>query len=474
MRYTTLLILSTLLILPACREEKQNETLAQAPTEQSVETHNNAADAKVLDIQKVISPMGLTAWLVEDKSLPVISLKFSFRGTGSSQDTNETQGLVQLLSNTMDEGAGEIQSQEFQKALSDNSITLYFNSGRDNFGGQLKTLTRHQDKAFELLTLALTKPRFDEAPVERMRQSNLGRIRSSMGDADWIAARIFNDKAFEGHPYANNSGGTLSSLQNISADELKTYAKNNLTRDKLTIAVTGNITSSELAPIIDKIFGQLPVSSDLNSVAKLNVQNNGQTYLFEKDIPQTIIKIALNSIDKTDADYPTLQVLNHIFGAGGFGSKLMEEAREKRGLTYGIYSQLFSLDNMNSVIISTSTKNESVAEMLEIINQEMDKISTTAITEQELKNAKDYITGSMPLSLTSTDRVSSILLSLQLNNREIDYLDSFKEKIGNVTKEDVQRVAQRVFKSDNLITVLVGKPQNISNIIKVEGLPNVE
>lgn len=432
------------------------------------------AKDKVLNIQEVTSPNNIKAWLVEDHSLPIIAISFAFKDAGAVQNSPDKQGVSQLLSNTMDEGAGDLSSQEFQKALTDHSITLYFNSNRDNFGGQLKTLSRHKEKAFELLKLALTETRFDQEPFERMRQSNISRVKSSMGDPEWISARIFNDIAFSGHPYAQNSGGTLTSLNNITIEDLKNHKNNWLTKDRLVIGVMGDITKEELSNILDGVFGNLPATGKENNIQKFNLQNTAKTFIYDKDIPQTIISSAVPSLDKNDLDYITLQVLNYIYGGGGFGSRLMEEAREKKGLTYGIYSSLMSEDYTNYINISTSTQNNSTKEVLDIIKNEMVKITNYPVGADELKDAQSYITGSMPLSMTSTDKVANILLNLQLDDRDISYLDKFKTGINNVTVQDVQRVAKRVFKPDNLLTILVGKPENIEKFENIEKLKNVE
>lgn len=432
------------------------------------------AKEKVLNIQEVKSPGGITAWLVEDKSLPVISLKFSFKGAGAVHDGKDKQGIARLLSNTMDEGAGELKSQEFQKALSDHSITLYFNSGRDNFGGQLKTLSRHKEKAFELLTLALTKPRFDPEPVERMRQANITRIRSSMGDPDWIAARLFNDIAFEGHPYALNSGGTLTTLQNITTKDLKQHVKNWLTKDRLLVGVTGDIDVKELAAVLDQIFGTLPATGKQETVEDHTIQNAGKIFHYKNDIPQTILSMALPSFDHNDPDYYALRVMNYIFGGAGFGSRLMEEAREKRGLTYGIYSSLLSQEHLNAFTISTSTKNETAKEMVTLVETEIERMVNTPVQVEKLADAKSYITGSMPLSLTSTDKISSILLGLQLHERPIDYLDHFADKINAITVSDIQKVAKRILKKDKITTIMVGQPQGFENLEIIKEIPNVE
>ena len=170
---------------------------------------------------------------VEDHTLPIIALKFAFKDAGSAQETPEKQGLSLLVASTMDEGAGDYDSQAFQKALNDNSISLSFGGSRDSFNGNLTTLTRHKEKAYELLELALNKPRFDQEALERMRASRLTSLRNSMTDPDWIAARIMYDVAFKGHPYALNRGGTFKSLESITTDDLHSFKNNQLSQDRL-------------------------------------------------------------------------------------------------------------------------------------------------------------------------------------------------------------------------------------------------
>jgi len=431
------------------------------------------ASEELLDIKKVTSPSGINAWLVEDHKLPIISIQFSFKGAGSVNLTEDKQGLSQLLSNTLDEGAGEYSSQEFQKKLSDKSISLSFNSGRDNFGGTLKFLAREKKSAVELLNLALNEPRFDKEPVQRMVDANINRIKSSQGNPNWINARLYNDRAYEGHPYAFNSGGTIISLQNITPQDLKDFKNSHLTKDRLVIGASGDITAEDLGVLIDTIFGSLPDTTPPSKIKQLTLQNLGKTYVYKRDIPQSIITIGLDSIDELHPDYYTLQILNHIFGASGFGSRLMSEAREKRGLTYGIYSSTTNNEYLDALTISTSTQNETVAEMLQIIKDEMKKIKTDDLT-QDIKKAKDYIIGSLPLSFTNNDSIASILLSLQLRNRDINYLNQYHEKIMTVSAEDVSRLAEELLTPEKMITIITGTPKNLENTLLITEVPNVE
>lgn len=432
------------------------------------------AAERFLPIQEVKTPSGITIWLVEDHSLPVIATKFLFVESGTTLDPQEKQGLARMLSNTMDEGAGDLDSQAFQQALNDHSITLAFNAARDGFGGELKTLTRQKDKAFELLGLALNSPRFDKEAVDRMRDSNLTRLRSSMTEPEWMSARLVNDRIYDGHPYSKNSGGTLSSLKTITPEDLRKFQKSYLTRDRLLVTVTGDITPEDVSAQVDRVFSTLPEKAPASETKDTDIMNQGKVYLFEQNIPQTLIEVVLPGFGREDPDYFALQILNHVYGGGGFGSRLMDDIREKRGLTYGIYSNVATFRHSKSISISTSTKNESAAEVLRMIKQSMTKMQSHPVSEKELKDAKSYIIGSMPLALSSTTAIAGMMLGIREDELPSDYLDTLSAKIEAVTLEDLQRVAKRVLDPEKTVVIMVGKPQNIENAERVEILPNVE
>ncbi|MAE50786.1 MAG: peptidase M16 [Micavibrio sp.] len=429
---------------------------------------------KVLDIKEVKSESGITAWLVEDHSIPVISLQFAFKGAGSVQDPEGKQGLARLLSNTMDEGAGDLPSEAFQKELRDLSISLSFGSSRDNFSGTVKTLTQNKDRAFELMRLALSQPRFDEEPVARMRAANQSRIRSSLADPGWIAARIMNDVAYDGHAYALNSGGTISSLEAITPDDLRHFAKTHLSKDRLRVAASGDITAEELKTTLDQIFSALPDQAPASDIQPLPLQNKGKSYLYTLDIPQTMIEIQQGALPRKDERFHHAQIMNFVLGSSGFGSRLTEEIREKRGLTYGIYSYFSNMDYFDGLAISTSTANKNAGQMLKLVTEQVQKMRSYPITEEELKNAKSYLIGSLPLSLTSTDRIAGLLLSLQMDELGLDYLDRREKAIQNATTEDIFKVSQKILAPENFVTVLVGTPEGVDNTVKIETIPNVE
>ncbi|MCB9989834.1 MAG: insulinase family protein [Rhodospirillales bacterium] len=433
-----------------------------------------AGEGKVLDIKEVKSDAGLTAWLVEDHTLPVIAFKFAFKGAGSSNDPADKQGLTQLLSNTLDEGAGEYDSQRFQKTLNDNNISLSFSKGRDDFYGSVYTLSKHKDTAFTLLKLALTAPRFDEDAVERMRAANLARVRSDLSNPNWKAARIMNDVAFEGHPYALNSGGTISGLNAVTPDDLRQAAKTLLARDNLYVSVVGDIDAQHLKALLDDVFGGLPEKAAVATVPDLVVQNGGQTVLYKEDIPQTIINMMQPGIGREHPDYYKAMVMNFILGGSGFGSRLTEEIREKRGLTYGISTYFYDLAHLKGYAVGTSTKNDSVAELIALTQKEWTRMRDEPVTAEELKNAKSYLIGSLPLSLSSTSQIAGLMSSLQVDGMPIDYLDVRADKIEAVTIEDVQKLAQSLLTPDQMTVIMVGNPEGVTPTKVVDTLPNVE
>lgn len=432
------------------------------------------ATEKFLDIQEVKSEGGITAWLVEDHTLPIIALQFAFLDSGAALENADKQGLVRLLSNTMDEGAGDMTSSEFQKALLDQSISLSFGAGRDSFSGSVKTLTQHKDEAFRLMSLALSSPRFDKDPVDRMKAANLSRLRSSLTDPEWMAARVMNDRAFAGHPYALNAGGTIGTMSKLTPNDLRTFYKQYLTRDRLIVAASGDIKPSQLKTLLDDLFLILPEKGPAVEISNLKVQNPNTITLFPQPIPQTITSIMLPAFGRTDPDYHALQVLNYIFGGAGFGSRLMEEVREKRGLTYGIYSSLRNYRHLDALVIDTSGQNEKVQETLTVIENEMNRLINEPVSQQELADAKSYLIGSMPLSLNSTDSIAGILLSMQEDKLPLDYLDQYAVKINAITAEDIQRVAVRLLNKDAMTVVMVGQPANIEPTLTLESLPNVQ
>lgn len=434
-------------------------------------------DSRILDIRAQTTSAGISFFLIEDHSLPIITIDFAFRGAGSVHDPVGKDGLGQLASNTMDEGAGARNADEFQTALQDRAIELSFSNGRDHFTGKLKTLIKHKDVAVELLRDALTSPRFEDEAVTRMRNANISRVKSAASNPEWMAARLANDVYFGKHPYARNSGGTLSGLAAVTADDLHAFVKEELTRDRLVIAMAGDVTAEQGAQMVDAIFAFLPQKKRVNQdIEILTPPSEAVKAAFVADSPQSVVQMIWPSFPKSDPDYYALRVLDHMLGGGGFSSALMEDIREKQGLTYGIYSRLVHMDYADYLSIESATAPESIAPMTAAVAKVIDGFVTNPVDGQKLDDAKNYLIGSLPLKFSSTQSLSRTAMALSLDDLPMDYLDHWEAKIGEVTAVDIQRVAARIFTTPTpRVTVVAGAvPEDAKDFTMIETLPGVE
>jgi len=417
--------------------------------------------AAAINIEKVVSPGGIEAWLVRDTKNPIIAMQFAFAG-GTERDPDGKLGLAIMVASTMDEGAGDLDSQAFQGKLDENSIQLSFNAGRDGLVGQLTTLRETKDTAFDLMRLALTKPRFDTDAVERIRGQLQTSLRRSQADPNYWAQMAFGETVFPGHPYGRPQRGTAQTLAAITRDDLVNFARTRLAREGLKVAVSGDITADELAPLLDSLFSALPAKADLTPVADIAAAAPGKTILVPRPIPQTVMILAHAGMDRSDPDWYAATILNYALGGGGFSSRLMDEVREKRGLTYGIGSSLQSFDHANLVTVSGSTVNDKAAEAISVTKQIWGDVAKNGITEAELRDAQTYLTGSFPLQFTNNGAIAGLLLQVQRDNLGIDYLNKRNDLLNAVTLADVKRVAARLLDPARLTTILVGQPTGIT------------
>lgn len=432
-----------------------------------------AAEKKILDIQELETPGGFNIWFVQDKTVPVVTLSFAFRG-GIAQDPPGLPGLAYMVSILLDEGAGPYDSQAFQQELQKHAINLKFSAGRDAFFGEVKTLSKNKTKAFELLKLALTEPHFNAEAVSRMRAAHMARIRMESGDPNWIVARAFNGSVFEGHIYAQPGRGNLESIGKITREDLRGYIDKNFARKNLMIAVAGDIDPEELKTAVDSIFSALPEKPDLQKVQDIGeLEYQGKTILLDMPVPQTLIMIGQVAVPRKDPDWYAARLVNFVLGESGFGSRLMEEVREKRGLTYGVYTSIVNQDHADLIQLNTSTVNDKTGEVLALIKTEWKRMAEQGPTQQELDNARAYLIGALPLQLSSTDDITQTLLGLQLDELPVDYLDRRQEHLQSVSLEEARKVASRILRPDTLSIILVGQPVGVVPDIKLEKPPGM-
>jgi len=413
--------------------------------------------ASATDIQRVTSPAGIEIWLIEDHTVPVISLAFGFEG-GTASDPKGKEGLATLLSGLMDEGAGDLDSQAFQRRIAELGLDYGFNAGSDSFTGDLRTLTENKDAAADLLALALTKPRFDEEPVERMRRQFLIAIDGEQHDPGSAAYRLLEKKMLGDHPYARSNYGSKESMSALTPDDLHRFVKDRLTRDHLYVAAAGDISATDVGLLVDRAFGGLPAKGVAVDVPEATVAPTGSLSVLMRNIPQATVLFAQPGLKRSDKDFFAAYLMNYVLGGGGFSSRLMTELREKRGLTYGVDTDLVTLDHVGFFTGRFETPNAKVKETIDLTRKEWQRMAADGPTEDELDAARTYLLGSYPRNLTTTRKAADTLLGIQMDHLGIDYMDRRQVEISAVTLDDVKRVARRLLDAAALTIVITGKP----------------
>lgn len=419
-----------------------------------------ASPAAATEIQRVRSPGGIEAWLVEDRSVPVISFRLAFKG-GSALDPEGKEGLANMVSGLLDEGADDLDAQAFQEALDDIVASVGFDAGADRFYGSLRTLSEHRERAFALLKKALTAPRFDEEPVERIRRQILAGIESGKDSPNRIARRSWSRLVFGNHPFGRPLVGTRDGVAAITAADLRRFVGERLVRENLTVGVAGDISADELALRLDEVFGALPASGTPVDIPKASPAG-GMTEIVRKTIPQSVVFFGQVGLERAHPDYYALYVMNHVLG-GGRTSRLNEEIREKRGLVYSVGSYINPLGRIGLIVGRLATANAQVGTALGLVRGEWERMARDGVSEDELAAAKRYINGSFPLRLDSTRRIAGMLVGIQLNGLGIDYIDRRAGLIDAVTGEDIRRVARRLLSPDRLAIVVVGDPEGLES-----------
>lgn len=420
-----------------------------------------AAPARAVTIERVVSPGGVEAWLVSEPSIPVISLQFAFRG-GAATVPEEKAGLAEMAASLLDEGAGELDSKAFQQRLNDLAISLRFGASYDEVTGSLRTLSENRDAAFEMLRLAVTEPRFDPEPVERIRSQILVSLAQAAEDPDRIAARSWFAAVFPEHPYGRPLEGTMEGVRSIRTEDLRAFVGRRLARDNLVIGVAGDMTAEALGPLLDETFGGLPPEAVPQEVADVRPAVAGEMIVVERDIPQSVVVFGHQGVKRDDPDYYAAYVMNYILGGGGFSSRLTREVREKRGLAYSVYSYLRPMKHAGLMVGGVATENGRLGDSLAVIRDEWRRLREAGVTDEELSHAKRYLTGSFPLRLDNTRKIAGILVSVQLDHLGIDYLERRNGLIEAVTRDDIRRVAERLVRPEALTFVVVGKPRGVT------------
>lgn len=414
-----------------------------------------------VEIQTITSPGGINAWVVEEPAIPFVALEIRIRG-GASLDEPGKRGATNLMMGLLEEGSGEMDAQAFQSKLESLAASFSFRAYDDTTSISAQFLTENQDEVLALLKQALTDPRFDQSAIDRVRAQVIAGIRSDEKDPNSIAGAAFDSAAFGDHPYGTNMDGTVDSVTALTQADMVTAHRNALTRERMFVSAVGDVTAAEIGPMLDTLLGDLPAEGPpLPDDVAFGL--DGGVTVIDYETPQSVALFGHAGLKRDDEDFFAAFILNQILGAGGFESRLMNEVREKRGLTYGISTFLVPKFHAEMMLGQVASSNDTIAEAIEVTRREWARMATEGVTAEELASAKTFLTGEYPLRFDGNGEIADIMVGMQMIDLSPDYVINRNDYIEAVTLEDINRVASELLDPAGLHFVVVGQPVGLAS-----------
>ncbi|MBL8551960.1 MAG: insulinase family protein [Hyphomonadaceae bacterium] len=437
--------------------------LLAAPSEAHAQFRRAAAtqtQERGVDVRRVVSPGGVEAWLVSDATVPIIVLRAYWKG-GSAAEPQNLTGVTGIMSDMLTEGSGDLDANAWKERVETLNMSLGFSAGWDGVGMSMTTLSENRDAAFAMARTALAAPRFDAAPLARIKRQLEVAIRQRETNPGYIANLALDQATIPGHPYARRA--ELVTVNAIDRASLVARRAALLARSNLMVTVVGDIDAATLAPLLDSTFGVLPAQAPPQPAIPVADVRAGQPLIVRQlPQPQSLVLFAAPGIQDEDPDWIPLAVANYILGGGGFSSRLMSEVREKRGYVYGISTGPSIRDYSALIRGSAQTENDKVAQAIETTRAEIARFYAEGPTQTEVNDAITYLTGSFALDLDSNVKIAGMVQAYQVAGRPIDYINRRNGLISAVTLADVNRVIRRLYDPAKFSFVVVGQPANLA------------
>jgi zinc protease len=411
-----------------------------------------AATIKHIDIKGIQVPIIFE----EQKSLPILNLQLVFKNSGYIQDKDKS-GLVSLSSKLLNEGTKELGATAFAQELEENAISLTTSNGFETFVIELSNLKEQSNKGISLLTDLLKSPNFSQDTLDKLKTIHTGSLKRKENDFDYVAQNQLKSVLFNGTALENPSAGTIESVSKIQLKDIEKFVTNTISLNNLIIVAGGDFDEKEFEELIKPFLETLKIG-EKNEFQKIDFVSKNDEKTLIKDTEQAYIYFGSSfNVDSKDEENYKAKVASFILGGSGFGSRLMEEIRVKRGLAYSAYGSI-SINKSHTYFNGyLQTKNESANEAKDLVKQLVAQFVKDGVTQEELTAAKNFLTGSEPLrSETLSQRLNSAF-TLYYRGLEQDYSKKELEKIQNLKLEDLNSYIKSHNEINNLTFSIVRK-----------------
>ncbi|HDH05015.1 MAG TPA: insulinase family protein [Nitrospirae bacterium] len=413
------------------------------------------SSSHALDAERRVLDNGLTLLIVERHNLPVVKVAVGINA-GNLHEPEAKAGLANLAASLLTEGTKNRTAHQVSEEIEFVGGSIGASGGYDYVTVSLSVLKKDINLGFDLLSDVIINPVFPLDEINKKRQRIRGGLKASEESPGYIASREFRKAVFGSHPYGRLLTGTSETLDGITRDDLVEFHLKYYVPGNSIMVVVGDITGEEAEKLVDKFFSRWSAGKTKRAtLPEPEITKERKTITVDKDLAQANIILGHSGVSRDNPDYYSIFVMNYILGGGGFASRLMQNIREDKGLVYDIHS-FFAADKYGGRFqVNLQTKNESANTAIEEILKEIYKIRKTPVTDEELSDAKSFLTGSFPMRIETSGRIARFLVAVEYYGLGADYIDNYPGYINSVTKEDVLRVAKKYLDPENYILVVV-------------------
>ena len=411
-----------------------------------------ATTIKYIDIKGVQIPVIFE----EQKSLPILNLQLVFQNSGYVQDKNKS-GLASLSSKLLNEGTKELGATKFAEKLEENAISLTTSNGFETFVIELSNLKEQSKKGIKLLTQLLNSPNYSQDTLEKLKTIQTGSLKRKENDFDYVSNNQLKSILFKGTTLENPASGTVESISKIKLKDIENFVNQTVCLENLIIVAGGDYELAEFEELIKPLLQTLNVGKKLE-LEKINFTSKKEEKELIKDTKQAYIYFGSSfNVDSKDEENYKAKVASFILGGSGFGSRLMEEIRVKRGLAYSAYGSISINKSYSYFNGYLQTKNESANEAKQLVTQLVEEFVNNGVTQEELTAAKNFLTGSEPLRSETLSQRLSRAFTLYYRGLEADYSQKELEKIQNLELKDLNEYIKSHNEINNLTFSIVRK-----------------
>jgi zinc protease len=408
-------------------------------------------------IQSWETANGARVLFVAAPELPMVDVRVVF-DAGSARD-GASPGLARLTNRLLADGAGGMDANAIADAFAQRGAQFGSGSGRDTASVSLRSLTDPEllRPAVEVLALLLRDPTFSDAGFRREKARLLTGVRQEQQEPDEIAEKRFYAAAYQQHPYSSPPTGTEQSLETIARAQVADFHRRYYVARNAVVAIVGAVTRPQAEALANEVVGGLPEGESAAPLPEVAGLNGQHLLAIEFPSTQTHVRLGQPALRRDDPDFFPLYVGNHILGGSGLVSRLSKAVREERGLAYSVYSYIAPMLREGPFVMGLQTKNAQTTEAIELLRANLNRFVTEGPTDEELAAAKKNIIGGFPLRIDSNADVAEYLTVIGFYRLPLDYLDTFTQRIAEVTREQIMAAFARRIDPGKLVMVRVGE-----------------